>query len=168
LLGSWFADTAALHRLAADAPLNTDDHPRVLFAAPVWNFRRSVPSYSLLEILLARSRGAPDGMLAQPAAGSGMSESFPSRLRAYTGARDQYLRGLIAQTEGKPGAAVEAFLESAKMSPDFTSGYAQILARATQRAHLNPQEARQLLERLIEVRPDRPVARELLERLTPR
>jgi spermidine synthase len=163
LLGTWFADAESLNRLSEQAAVNTDDHPRVLFAAPRWNFRRSVPSYTLLRELLAKPRGAPDGLLGGAARSE--EQGFRKRLRDFTESRDRYLTGLMADTEGQTALAEKAFLDSAKISPDFTSGYAQILARATQRAQVSPVEARGLLERLIEVRPERPVAREVLDRL---
>ena len=89
------------------------------------------------------------------------------RLARFQKARDLYLRGLIAEASGASHATESetAFLESARLSRDFTSGYAQILARASAQAKSNPNAARKLLDQLIEIRPDRPVAKELKERL---
>jgi hypothetical protein len=75
------------------------------------------------------------------------------------------LTGLIAETEGRSTQAVDAFVESARLSEDFTSGYAQCLTLASLQAKTKPEEARRLLQRLVEAQPSRPVAREMLERL---
>ena len=80
-------------------------------------------------------------------------------------ARDVYLRGLIDQSEGRPADAINAFVESARLSPDFTSGYAQCLTMASLEAKANPEKARALLRRLVEAQPSRPVAAEMLKRL---
>ena len=82
-------------------------------------------------------------------------------------ARDVYLRGLLAESEGKLGEAVEAFVESARVSPNFSTGYAHCLTLAMQEANSNPRAARALLERLVEAQPQRPVAQQLLDRLGP-
>ena len=93
------------------------------------------------------------------------SDQFAARLRAYFAARDKYINGLIAETENHPDEAIDAFVESARLSEDFTPGYAQCLSLASVQARSNPAGARRLLERLIEAQPGRPVAREMLNRL---
>ena len=61
--------------------------------------------------------------------------------------------------------AIDLFVESARLSEDFTPGYAQCLTLASLWARTKPAEARELLQRLAEAQPARPVAREMLERL---
>jgi len=51
------------------------------------------------------------------------------------------------------------------LSADFTPGYAQLITRASLRAHSDPNGARRLLNLLIEARPERTVARDLKVRL---
>ena len=89
------------------------------------------------------------------------------RLRAYFEARNRYLDGLRLEAEGAHALALDAFTASAELSSDFTTGYAHAVTLAVQGSRDNPAEARRILERLIEARPERPVARELLERLFP-
>jgi tetratricopeptide (TPR) repeat protein len=72
---------------------------------------------------------------------------------------------LIEQVEGRSAKAIDAFVESARLSEDFTLGYAQCLTIASLQAKTNPEEARTLLQRLVEAQPSRPVAREMLHRL---
>jgi hypothetical protein len=75
------------------------------------------------------------------------------------------LRGLIAESEGRPEEAEQGFLRSVVLSADFTPGYAQLITRASLRARSDPDGARRLLDRLIEARPERPIARDLKVRL---
>jgi spermidine synthase len=141
--------------------LNTDEKPIVLFKAPYVTFReRDDPAARLLELLdrFAQSSSTPPIALG--------NEQFIPRLAAYIRARDVYLRGLIREEKGDIAAAVDFYVKSAKLSPEFTSGYAQALGIATSYARRNPQMARSILERLIEAQPDRPVARQLLEKLS--
>jgi len=63
------------------------------------------------------------------------------------------------------GEAEAFFLESARLSADFSSAYAQVLTRATSLIRGNPAAARRLLQELERVRPERPIARELLNRM---
>ena len=80
-------------------------------------------------------------------------------------ARDVYLKGLAGEGSADLGEAIAAYIASARISPDFTAGYAQALAIATSMARNKPEMAAAILEQLAEAQPDRPVARELLERL---
>lgn len=163
--GTWFADAEWLKKISAGARINTDDKPVVLFQAPKTLTGKPQPGHALLSTLLDTPRPLPDSLFDAAAREAG--RDWLDRLVRFQKARDLYLRGLIADTSG-PGRSSEAeaaFLESARLSRDFTSGYSQILARASAQAKSNPGSARQLLNQLIEARPDRPVARELKDRL---
>lgn len=168
LLGLWWADAAWLRGWAgADGTtLNTDDHPRVVFLAPRATYARSTPAYALVQEFLSSGRDRPRRPTwvtsADREAGPG---SFPRRLADYQMARDLYLEGLIAETSGRPGDSEDRFLASAGASADFTTGYAQILRRASLRISTDPAAARRLLEALARARPEVPVARQMLERL---
>jgi cytochrome c-type biogenesis protein CcmH/NrfG len=85
----------------------------------------------------------------------------------YLAARNVYLRGLVHDTEQRRDEAVQAYIESARVSPDFTTGYAQALSMASVLAGSDPARARRILEGLIEAQPERPVARDVLRRLFP-
>ena len=93
------------------------------------------------------------------------ANSFARRLKAYASARDVYLKGLIAQSERRPAQALDAFVESARLSEDFTSGYAQCLTIASLEAKADPDKARTLLQRLVQAQPARSIASEMLQRL---
>lgn len=61
--------------------------------------------------------------------------------------------------------AEQGFLCSVTLSADFTSGYAQIITRASLRARSDPNGARRLLDQLTLARPERTIARDLKTRL---
>lgn len=163
--GTWFADAEWLKKISEGARINTDDKPVVLFQAPNTLMGKPQPGHALLATLLDKPRPIPDSLFDGAARDAG--RDWLDRLVRFQKARDLYLRGLIADTSGPTRAseAEAAFLESARLSRDFTSGYAQLLARASAQAKSNPNSARQLLNQLIEARPDRPVAKELKDRL---
>lgn len=161
--GTWFADADTLRAFAGNAPLNTDDQPVVLFAAPRTLVGTPAPGYTLLEDLLDRPRSAPDALF--PSENRPVETAWLTRFHDFLAARDRYLRGLIAEAKGLSEAAETHYLESVRLSRDFTSGYAQLLTRANLIAPTNPAEARRLLDQLTEANPDRPVARELRIRL---
>jgi spermidine synthase len=164
LLGSLLAAPSALDAYCRDAPMNTDDRPLVLFEAPRLHATRPGPSHAavLLELLALGGAGC-DRLLAsgdEPA-----NRGFRLRFNAYIEARTLYVRGLVAEAEKRTAAAVDAFVESTRRSGDFTTGYAHVLNLAARRWAGAPTEAARWLERLIEARPERPVAGELLRRL---
>jgi spermidine synthase len=158
--GNFAASRDDLVRFAGGAQINTDDHPRVTFMAPRHNYESaSVPSRSLFALLQAANPDVSQALgLNDPA--------FASRIVAYRRARDVYLGGLATYSAGKRDKAIEAYIASARLSPDFTAGYAQCLSIAAVLAKSDPPRARDLLEKLVQAQPDRPVAREMLLRLT--
>jgi len=166
LFGNLLAGPEELRAFAGDAPLNTDDRPRVTFGAPRFIYRKqSIPYGRLLELL---KLGHPD-FAAVLGLGSGEEAGqFAQRLSKYAAARDVYLVGLIAEGERRRARAIDLFVESARLSEDFTPGYAQCLTYASLLAQTKPDEARALLQRLAGAQPSRPVAREMLERLFPK
>ena len=145
--------------VAEDAQINTDLDPIVIFRAPALTFRRrDDPGQRLLELISALEASA--------ATLFGTAESeFVARLNNFIAGRDVYLGGLQKQNTGDLNAAISAYIESARISEDFTAGYAQALALATGLAKERPQESRMILEKLVEAQPQRPVAHDLLQRL---
>jgi hypothetical protein len=116
----------------------------------------------LLQQLLDRPRPFPEA----PFQGtSDVDRAWRDRLHQFHEARDLYLRGLIADATGQRAEAVDAFVGSARLSAEFTTGYAQVLARAAQIAKSDPALARGMLERLTAARPERTVAEDLRRRL---
>lgn len=161
LFGRLAADNATLRRFAADAPLNTDDHPRVMFESPR-RLRGSVLTLQALAEVRARWSAcdvrAATGLA--PVAGG-----WVERVERFRRAGDEFVLGLIADAQGDRAGAVERYVRSAELSEDFTAGYAQCLTWAAMQAGTRPEAARALLERLVAAQPRRAAARELLERL---
>jgi len=58
-----------------------------------------------------------------------------------------------------------AYIESARRSGEFTAGYAQALGFATALMRERPEQGKAILRQLVKVRPERPVAAQLLERM---
>lgn len=165
LFGQLLAGAGQLRAFAGDAPLATDDHPRVTFDAPWFAYDPAASAHGRLARVLAWP--LPDPALelrldTTPAAGR-----LARRVRPYLAARNVFLAGRIADAEGRAGEAVDAYVASARLSEDFTAGYAECLTRASVLAAAQPVAARTLLERLVAARPERPVAQQLLERLFP-
>ena len=157
--GCWFGDAAWLRELAGEARINTDTHPIVLFEAPRTLTRFPVPGHRLLGQLLDRPRAVPSMLF------TGTSPAWRKRFDEYLAARDAYLRGVIAEVDGDVARAEQGFWESLRLSQDFTSGYAQLVSRATAQARTDPEKARRTLEALTTARPDLKVAAELRRRL---
>ena len=159
VMGTWFADAETLKTYSQSVGINTDDHPILLFDAPRTLGPVPPKGQALLSELLDLPRSFPQDLCA------GRPADECRRFRAYLEARDSHLRGLIAESQGRPEAAEQGFLRSVVLSADFTPGYAQLITRASLRAHSDPNGARRLLNLLIEARPERTVARDLIARL---
>ena len=144
-------------------PVASDDRPLVAYTGPRGAARPGAAPWETLFKLMGRC----------PVLGSGAGRRFinavvaDEELVSLLMARDKYLWGLRLEAEGRPAEARDAFLESARLSGDFTTGYAHVITLAVQASRDNPAEARRLLERLIELRPELPVAGQLRERLFP-
>ncbi len=161
--GALLAGPKELHDFAGNASLNTDDRPRVTFGAPRFTYQKTSTSYGRVMALLKYRAANPREIL--KLGSESEATQFANRLSAFIAARDVYLKGLIEETEGHPAAALDAFVESARLSEDFTAGYAQCLTIASLEAKANPDAARALLQRLVDAQPSRPVAAQMLKRL---
>ncbi len=164
LYGHLLADAEDLYRFAGTAPLNTDDNQRVTFMAPRAAYQHDAKPYASLLALLAGARTECVAALDHLPE----DKEFATRIVAYLAARNVYLRGLVEDAERRPDTAIDAYVESARLTPDFTTGYAQCLSTANVIASSDPARARGILERLIAAQPERPVARQVLERLFPK
>jgi len=164
LYGHWLAGSEDLRAFASRAPLNKDDDPRVTFMAPRQSYQRQSKPYASLQALLAVSdKSVADARQLPDLDRRG---EFVSRLSRYLGARNVYLRGLIHDAENQRDEAIDAYIDSARRSSEFTSGYAQCLTIASVVVNSDPARAKKILERLIEAQPERPVAAELMKRLS--
>ena len=158
VLGSFIADAQSLRRFAADAPLNTDDHPVVAYSAPRITYSPgSTPRERLFALLDAVDATPPEIVAHAPDA------AFNARLRAYWNARDLYLR---AGRDVRPTADVRAMLAQVqaplmdvlRVSPEFRPAYDPLLGMAAALSASDPQAARDLLSQLAEASPGRPEA----------
>lgn len=154
LFGCYLGGSDDLRLLAGAGPINTDARPIVVFDAPKFSFRREAPTHARLLALLGHSQPLKIG-----------SPEFQARLQKFIAARDVYLRALPFENAGQPERALDGYIESARLSEDFTSGYAQAITIARAKALSEPAEARRILERLAEAQPNRPVAKEMIDRL---
>jgi spermidine synthase len=156
LFGSFLAGPSALNAFVGEGRLNTDTFPIVMFEAPAFSYRRNAPTHERLMAFLRQiSQRVPP--IADP--------TLRDKVSRYIKARDVYLEALVAESEHGRDKAIAGYIESARISEDFTSGYAQCLAIATAEAKSNPALARDILQRLVAAQPNRPVAKELLDRL---
>jgi spermidine synthase len=156
LFGNLLAGPAELDAFARGARINTDDNSVVLFGAPEFTYRGEMKPHGTLLALL-------DVKLTNTAV---LGFDSP-QLGAFIRAQDVFIRGLVDESEGRIDAALAKYVETARISPNFTAGYARVITVATAEASANPAKARRLLEQLIEAQPSVPVAKQLLERLFP-
>lgn len=159
LYGSLLADARSLERIGGAGPVATDDLPRVLYQAARAVYADPPNPGKNLAWLLGE-------------ADPGFQESAPGRwgdhgprLRSYRDARDHHLQGLVLEMDGRRLEALEHYVASASASPDYTAGYGQAVLVASAYRREDPRFARELLERLIQARPEQRLARDVLARL---
>jgi len=163
--GNLVAGAKELRRFSDKAQINLDDRPVVMFRAPEFAYEKTHTTYGRLVALLDELH--PDPAEALHLTESPEEKDFGRKLSDYFAARAAYIHGLVAQAEDRQDQAIDGFVESARLSDDFTPGYAQCLTLASLEARSNPGKARALLERLVAAQPSRPVAQEMLKRLFP-
>ena len=159
LFGLRLCGPERLKQFSAGAPLNLDSQPRLLYQAPLHSYRRYANSSLLLPALLeladSDDRWLPSDTTAQ----------FKAVLAEFVAARNAYLRGVLAESNGNQAKMLDEFMASVRLSNEFTQGYADLLSLATSESSDRPKLAKQILDGLIEARPDVPPARELRKRL---
>jgi spermidine synthase len=155
VLGSVVAGPAALQAFAANAPLNTDDHPVVAYAAPRVTYQpESLPSDRLLALLNQWQVNAREVI------GDANESGTDIRLEAYWRARSQFI---VAGREVRPTADLTAMLAQVRqpllevlgVSADFRPAYDPLLAMAQGLAAQQPAESRALLAELARLAPQR-------------
>jgi len=163
LLGCFAASAQSLRRFAGDAPLSTDNHPIVLFAAPRFTIRRDAAANELLLTFLGQCRIEPKELPALLPGGS--RDPLAENLADFIAARDLYLQGLVEEVAGRLPAAIEMHLASARRSLHFTPAYARCVTIIQVMAGADREQARKLFQRLQEAQPAQPLAREMLRPL---
>ncbi|WP_457427058.1 spermine/spermidine synthase domain-containing protein [Roseateles sp. P5_E7] len=151
ILGSFVADSAALRRLAGDAPLNSDDRPWVAYRAPRITYAPdSAPRDRLLDLL---------GQVSVDTASLLSSPELAPRLNAYAQARHSYL-DLGRRTEPSADPAImlarvgPPLLAVLRQSPDFQPAAEPLRRLAQALASRDPEAAQGLRESLAAIRAD--------------
>jgi hypothetical protein len=157
LFGNVLAASGELRSLAGNGPVNTDDNAAVLFGAPQFTYRNDQRPWERLMLFPVFNPADTQRIL-------GFRSPAVDRFLA---ARSAFLKGLIAEAEGRSEEAHLRFVESARLSEDFTLGYARVLTIAMAESRARPEYSRLLLTRLMEAQPSRPVAGQVLSRLFP-
>lgn len=160
LLGCRLADGQSVRRWAQGGAIATDDLPRVMFGASRAVYEEGQAPHTRLVALLESVDPGFSNLLPP-----GTPAEWVARLDAFRGARDLHLRGLGKERDGRMTEALECYLASAAGSADYTAGYAQAVVVASAYVKENPELAKSVLRRLVGVRPEQGLARELLERL---
>lgn len=151
LLGSFVAGPDALARFAADAPLNTDDHPVVSYRAPRITYAPDSLPRERLIALLRELHVAPGELLDERRQADA---TWTPRLAAYWRARNRFIE---AGRDVKPSSDVrrmlaqvrEPLLEVLRTSPDFRPARDPLLRMADALArHGDAAGARALLDEL--------------------
>lgn len=161
LLGCYLADGRQLRQFAGPGPLNTDDHPRVLFQAPDFVYDSSPSPAAAADRILALVEAftpQAEKILAPTAA-----DSEKTRLAAYWLARNAYLRtGANASPthdlKSMLDQVAEPLLDILRTSPDFEAAYRPLLVMAWRIHQQDPQESENLLTALEAATPQRPEA----------
>lgn len=168
LLGGFVAGPRELTRFAADAPLNTDDHPVVSYRAPRVTYAPDSSARDRLIALLHQLDVSPDEVLAPSASGS--DREWRTRLAAYWVARERFIeagrnieptsnvRRMVAQVR-------EPLLSVLRVSPDFRPAYDPLLRMAAELSSVDVGAARTLLAELQHAQPARPEAGDALRQL---
>lgn len=161
LFGLAIASREQLHAFAGEGPINTDDHPRITFTAPVFIYGEQTRSHAPLTALL-------DSKAISPVQTSETIQDaeFRKRLSRYELARDLFLRAEVNRSLGRLGPALDGYVKSAQQSPDFllAPAMATIQAKALAEAGKRKQ-AIDVLNRVLSATPQFPDARALLEAL---
>ncbi len=161
LFGLYVADRDGLARFAGEGPLNTDDRPLVVFRAPRFIYVQHRYPYERLMALLEMARPDLSALFAAPDPDAG----FIADLQALLRARDRFLAGEVAYFNGQIGDALVAWVESARISPNFDVGYLYAIQYARDVAGPAPDLTRGLLRKLRGENPNRPEAGRLLSEL---
>jgi spermidine synthase len=164
LLGSFIAGPSALDRFAANAALNTDDHPVVTYLAPQETYAAASTPRDRIHSLLGQLTVSPAEVLGAP------ESDFAARLAAYWTARNEFIdigRGIRPLADPvKMLAQVQVpLLRVLKISPDFRPAYDPLVRLAMATGQTDRAHAADLLRALIAVQPLRTEATDGLREL---
>jgi spermidine synthase len=155
VLGSFIGGPQALARFAADAPLNTDDHPVVSYRAPRATYAPEAAPRDRLLALLQAVDIRPDELLTDTADSARLAAYWTARNRFLEAGRDVQpsadVRQMLAQVQ-------EPLLAVLRISPDFRPAYEPLLRMAEALERINPGAAQALMGELQRLRAALPQA----------
>jgi spermidine synthase len=163
LFGCLVAGRENLASFAGAGPFNSDDLPLVIFGAPRFTYGPEPAGYEVLKVLMDTLH--PDASAVIAAGGSDADRDFVERLNRYLSARKLYLEGSILRANRRQAEALEAYVETARISRDFRVGYSVAVELVRQQAAFDLAGARKILLALQEADPSRSEAFELLDEL---
>jgi spermidine synthase len=171
LFGTFLAGRRQLEHFSAGSPLNTDNHPVVLFRAPRFVYGNPVPAGErLLSLVDVLSPPDPEAILAPHVT----EEDYLARERllAYWRARNSFLRAgadieQTADVRQLYAAVREPLLEVVRQSLDFSAAYFPLLSIAYEIYPVDREASYRLLSDLMRVNPMRREAYVLRSRLFP-
>ena len=158
LFGGFLAGPEELTRFAGQGPLNTDDHPHVVFTAPRTVYRPLPPAQErLLALTEAFSPRAADAV---SLAGLPNGFELAARLERYWQAHDAFIR---LGTEHRPSGNVSHdirmigpdLLDIVHTSPDFSPAYQPLLRMAQALSETERALSLRFLEALQQASPHR-------------
>ena len=165
LFGSVVADDGGLRAFAEGAPLNTDNHPRLVFAAPRFSYDPTQTKHGRLPHLLhAFTPGSDTLRRALPF----VEPTFVERVVNYAGARDLYLRSQLALYQAQyPREPLDLLLGAVQASSEFRTAYVKAVQIAADIRGKDPDTSLFILQKLTELVPGEPMAGEALRQLFP-
>jgi spermidine synthase len=166
LFGCLIAGSGDLAEFAGAGPLNTDDHPIVIFQAPRFAYCGTDPASGRLLALVDQLKPIPHDIL--------WIEDTPhdhtqaERLAAYWRARDKFLHaGVGIRQTGDVKEMLQQVRDPlfaiVRESPDFEAAYNPLIAMAQRLHPIDPEAAVELLNKLDHANPRRSEARRLRE-----
>ena len=168
LFGSAVAGPESLRQFAEGAPLNTDDRPAVAHRAGLATYALNDRVRQRLLDLINRFQVSPAEVLS--AENAGPDAAVAQRLAAYWSARNKFIRTGVGIKPTADATAMLAqvhqpLLDVVKTSRDFRPAYDPLLAMAQALMISNPPLARQVLQEISTLQPQRGEAAALLTHL---
>jgi spermidine synthase len=169
LFGCFLAGPAELRQFAGPGPINTDDHPVVVFEAPRFVYSQQHPPYVRLLALIERFEPKPEHLFTPPSTDSGRHMQL--RLLSYWAARNRFIHAGVGISPTRDPRALlgrirEPLLEIVRHSPEFEAAYNPLVTMALSLHQTDPKAAEELLFELEKATPQRDDARRLREYLS--
>jgi spermidine synthase len=158
-----------LAEFADEGPLNTDDHPIVIFQAPRFAYRKKGPAFPRLLALVNQFKPSPQDIL--KISNTPDDHISAERLAVYWRARDKFLHTGVgirqtANVKEMLQQVRDPLLDIVRESPDFDAAYGPLIAMAQRLYPIDPVAAEKLLIELEHASPHRREASQLREYLS--